>query len=62
MPVTNGEYSALVPYLREQIDGGFVSPNVLVVQGGESSLRYTWDLLKDRLANMLGISYFEFVW
>jgi hypothetical protein len=62
MPVTNGEYSALVPYLREQIDGGFVSPNVLVVQGGESSLRYTWDLLKNRLASMMGISYFEFVW
>ena len=62
MPVTNREYSALVPYLKEQIDGGFVSPNVLVVQGGESSLRYTWDLLKNRLASMMGISYFEFVW
>ncbi len=61
-PITGSNISALVPNLGEQIDRGFISPNILVVEGNISRLRSVWNLVAGQIMAQTGMTLMETLW
>lgn len=62
VPVTNGDISALVPDLSKQIEKGYLSPNVLVVEGNVGVLRNVWNAVAGQIMSQTDISFMETLW
>lgn len=61
-PVTGAGISALVPNLSKQIDRGYISPNILVVEGNLSRLRSVWNLIAGQITSQTDIPFMETLW
>jgi len=62
VPVSNGKISALLPALSDQIERGYVSPNILVVAGDVGDLRRVWTEVSNYLMSQTDISLTEVLW
>ena len=62
VPVSNGKISALLPALSDQIERGYVSPNILVVAGDAGDLRRVWTEVSNYLMSQTDISLTEVLW
>jgi len=61
-PVAGDGISALVPNLNKQISRGYISPNILVVEGNLSKLRSVWNVVAGQITSQTDISFMETLW
>ncbi len=61
-PVSGNDISALVPNLSRQIDRGFISPNILVVEGNLGRLRSVWNIVAGQIMTQTGMTLMETLW
>ena len=61
-PVAGDGISALVPNLNKQINRGYISPNILVVEGSLSKLRSVWNVVAGQITSQTDISFIETLW
>jgi hypothetical protein len=61
-PVTGDGISALVPNLNKQINRGYISPNILVVEGNLSKLRSVWNVVAGQITSQTDIPFMETLW
>lgn len=61
-PVTGAGISALVPVLEKQISRGYISPNILVVEGNLSRLRSVWNVVAGQITSQTNIPFMETLW
>ncbi len=61
-PVTGDDISALVPNLNKQIGRGYISPNILVVEGNLSRLRSVWNVVAGQIMSQTDITFTETLW